>query len=192
MTEEVKAKHTLAEHQHGGPDCEHVTVQHGDHDGPSSTATMWTTSTTATARRTCRPLRRTLTPHKEKVGPGMFQGPLFCAGPGRPDKEEPLLKTAPAGIDLEAGSGGFSVSPTAGMAGIRRPSPPYVPDPACSCRGISCPLEGRSTTNPVAAFSRTAVMPSTTPSIVVNPGETATIVPSPAVRRKRKVPSPAW
>ena len=37
MTEEVKAEHTLAEHQHGGPDCEHVTVQHDHvdfiHDG---------------------------------------------------------------------------------------------------------------------------------------------------------------
>ncbi|WP_248759226.1 zinc transporter permease [Pseudarthrobacter sp. SSS035] len=31
MTEEVTAEHTLAEHQHGGPDCTHVTVQHGDH-----------------------------------------------------------------------------------------------------------------------------------------------------------------
>lgn len=31
MTEEVQAEHTLAEHQHGGSDCTHVTVQHGDH-----------------------------------------------------------------------------------------------------------------------------------------------------------------
>ena len=31
MTEEIKAEHSPAEHEHGGPDCEHVTVQHGDH-----------------------------------------------------------------------------------------------------------------------------------------------------------------
>jgi len=36
MTEEVKAEHspsehTLSEHAHGGTDCSHETVQHGDH-----------------------------------------------------------------------------------------------------------------------------------------------------------------
>jgi hypothetical protein len=31
MTEEIQAEHTLAEHQHGGPDCTHEKVQHGDH-----------------------------------------------------------------------------------------------------------------------------------------------------------------
>jgi len=31
MTEEIQAEHTLTEHRHGGPDCDHVTVRHGDH-----------------------------------------------------------------------------------------------------------------------------------------------------------------
>jgi hypothetical protein len=31
MTEEVQAEHTLAEHTHGGDDCAHEKVPHGDH-----------------------------------------------------------------------------------------------------------------------------------------------------------------
>jgi hypothetical protein len=31
MTEEVQAEHTLAEHTHGGDDCTHEKVPHGDH-----------------------------------------------------------------------------------------------------------------------------------------------------------------
>lgn len=31
MTDEVKAEHTLTEHTHGGNDCTHESVQHGDH-----------------------------------------------------------------------------------------------------------------------------------------------------------------
>lgn len=31
MTEEVKAEHTIAEHQHGGPDCTHEPIPHDDH-----------------------------------------------------------------------------------------------------------------------------------------------------------------
>jgi hypothetical protein len=59
------------------------------------------------------------------------------------------------------------------------------PGAACSSRAVSGAQEERSTTNPAAAFSRTASMPSTTPLIVVNRGETATTFPSPAVNRKR-------
>jgi hypothetical protein len=31
MTEEAQAEHTLAEHTHGGDDCAHEKVPHGDH-----------------------------------------------------------------------------------------------------------------------------------------------------------------
>jgi hypothetical protein len=31
MTEENKAEHTIEDHRHGGSDCSHETVQHGDH-----------------------------------------------------------------------------------------------------------------------------------------------------------------
>ena len=31
MSTEIKAEHTLDEHQHGTADCTHETVQHGDH-----------------------------------------------------------------------------------------------------------------------------------------------------------------
>lgn len=31
MSTETKAEHTLDEHRHGGADCEHEAVQHGDH-----------------------------------------------------------------------------------------------------------------------------------------------------------------
>jgi len=64
------------------------------------------------------------------------------------------------------------------------------PGPACSWPG-SAVREEQSTTKPAAAFSRTASMPFTTPSIDVNLGDTATTVPSPAIKRKRKVPSTA-
>ena len=50
---------------------------------------------------------------------------------------------------------------------------------------------GLSTTSPVAAFSRTAVMPAAAPLMVLNSGETATTVPSGAVSLKKYVFSPA-
>jgi hypothetical protein len=66
-----------------------------------------------------------------------------------------------------------------------------MPGPAGSWPGAAA-REERSTTNAAAAFSRTASMPSTTSLIVVNLGETATTVPSPAVNRKRNDPSASW
>jgi hypothetical protein len=48
-----------------------------------------------------------------------------------------------------------------------------------------------STTKPVAAFSRTAVMPAAAALMVLNNGETATTVPSGAVSLKKYAFSPA-
>ena len=49
----------------------------------------------------------------------------------------------------------------------------------------------RSTTNPVAAFSRTALIPATTAFKLGNCGDTATTVPSSAVSRNLNVFVPA-